>query len=792
MSKALWSCLAAAAFAAGVSAVDNAGGYLLANVYDRPTGAETSPELNQVRESSDNYGGMVYFYVVNSGTEPVSLSDIVWDGHDAIYWSGEAGDWQLVWQLARPEVIPAGGTGEIALCLRRSLAQATEFELRFSDGGKAKYTVFAGAPSYRLMTAVFDAGLANAYLYFTALRPDAAVPEQISVNGRAARVKWLAPGYASATRVAKVAFDRPLERGERVTFLAADRNGGEVVGTSLRAFADLSVFGTYGGFDLRRYAANGLSAYNSFWPLSDTLLDLGELLGVKSIYGSHLVDPATAGHPALAGYLLMDEPDCHDYGKEGRPLNRRVGQTAAEVLERYQNVVANDPSGMAMLTLDLTFTPFNYFFYAPVADLTNPDIYTNTLAWSVKYVDNHLSLVKRSVAPRPFSFTYQSYWEEWELPGHPWIGKEKLLADGIENYRDTSRPARGFGYNTNPDEIALAMHYGLGNGAVALFAYIDATEATGLVISYGTDVVPENWQAVGLYSRTLRHAASLFGLAHPLAHAAADNPKMWVKTLLTGEDAALVVAVNENYEYAPERFIITPESANFSFAALPWLAGKLVYRLEESGFAPVTVRTEGHSAVWRDTVRNGAVYLIVDDPAVFERIAADGEARRARQQRGIEADALAAAARDRQTEFMREKGEPVSGFAVNGYLDTVADIAASGDGAYNAFSCWEQNGVTPLGAEWKFAVAPAEVDAPVAVMWEGNGYGAKATLTLTGPDGEVVWQKRADISRTEARHWDFMPKQSGEYLFRVVVEPEAAIEHGGRFGLNIFVHSSSR
>jgi hypothetical protein len=57
-----------------------------------------------------------------------------------------------------------------------------------------------------------------------------------------------------------------------------------------------------------------------------------------------------------------------------------------------------------------------------------------------------------------------------------------------------------------------------------------------------------------------------------------------VRTLICGEDAVLVVVVNENYRCDSEGFFPTPaRDVTFTFSKLPWLSPRNVQRATPAG-----------------------------------------------------------------------------------------------------------------------------------------------------------------------------------------------------------------
>jgi hypothetical protein len=583
--------------------------FQLTHRFDRQTGREATDDIHLQKTDAGDSGSVVYVYYQNNSSAPVSIKDITDEGAGFAEKNSEKHAWEWVWLTVRPESIAPGEIGELAFASRRTIPQNKTLELSVEGAASEKFTL-KQAPDARFATISFSHDLRRAYCFLVPEGDTATKLKDLKCS-EAATFSWRNPIFEHGTRIGVFDFNKPVVTGKRIFFFAANDAGELVTGASLRAFSDLAVSGTYGFGQVPRYAANGLGGFNSFSPVPKSLLDEAAKHGVKVVTGKPDVYPATAGHSALYAYLLQDEPDCHDYNRTERPHNARIGAMAGEMIARYNKVAAADAVKPALLTLDLTYTPHNYFTYGPLPDIANPDIYTNTHGWSVKFIDNHLSMVKRSVGPRPFATTYQSGWEEWSHVKDGWVGKADILANGYGHYVDKERKPRGFGRPVAPEEISLAAHYALGNGATALFAYNDSTEVSGGILYHGTDVLPENWRTVGNISRKMRRIAGLLLPAHPLDWARTEDSHVWIKTLVSTEDAILVVAVNENYSYPERKFNISPKQATITLAASSWFNPDCVFKVEPTGFSRIPVRPGATGGIqWNDSVSTGEIYLI--------------------------------------------------------------------------------------------------------------------------------------------------------------------------------------
>ncbi|MDD2480011.1 MAG: hypothetical protein PHS31_08980, partial [Victivallaceae bacterium] len=424
--------------------------------------------------------------------------------------------------------------------------------------------------------------------------------------------------FVSGVMVAELSFNKALKQGTRYVFQVHSVDGKTITAVSLRAFAEQVIIGTYGTGDFKKYARSGIDGFNAFSTLNKKVLDRGVAFNCRSVSSDRKPKAELVNHPGIYGYLIQDEPDVIDYGLKDRPMSKRTGGFAPKMLEYYMSVLKRVPYKPVFLTLDLTFTPYNYFFYGPLADITNPDIYTNDVGSSVKRIDNHLHMAKVATAPRPFTFTYQSCWIR-PLNTKEYVSLATLKKNGFERYVKKGT-TRGWGFNTNPDEITIAMLYGIGNGVSGLFNYIDASEGClGVLIQGSTEA--GNWDTVAANSKMVRYIAPVLQYTHPITRAKASNKKIWVKTVLGGKDALLVVAVNEAYSCDKnDGFKITVQKTNFKLEDLPWLNANVIHEVTANGYNIINAKRSANTLSWNSTIKNGKIFLITSSQKQFDEV----------------------------------------------------------------------------------------------------------------------------------------------------------------------------
>ena len=602
-----------------------------------PMQPEGNATINELKAKMTVSGAMVYIYLRNTGDSPVDIKDVRWDDKGL---QERTDSYELIWQRLQPNPLQPRELGELALCLRTQLHQPTNMSLVFTDGSAVDCTIKPTMPDCRIETITFDHELRRAYLYIQQQRPGAPTPAAIVVEGAngASSFRWLSDDLLAGLRIAVVEFPEPLERGALHTFLVSSSSNDVVTAATIRAHADLVVFGTYGSRDLTRYAINGLTGYNSFTSEPKDILDLAHRLGMRvvSMVHGHL-RPEGYSHPGLYAYNHLDEPDVRDWGlRNDRPGGLAVGGHAPEMLQ-YDRDSRADASIPTILTLDLTYTPYNYFIYAPIADITNPDCYPLTVGWSIRVVRDYLATVKQACMPKPFTYTYQGCWEE-ATQQMAWVGGEQVRAQGWDAFRDKTK-TRGLGRPPLPSEVRIPIFYALASGARGVFSFVDASCANQGLLIHGSEDLPDVWAEIGRTSRTFNQVAQLIDIAHPTDWALSDAPKLWIRTLVCGEQAALIIVVNEDYDCTAEGFTLRPiQNAALTFNDWPWLKGQHVFRLDDENMEQLPTQRDANSLLWHDKIKDAQVYLVVSDAAVAQKLHKNAQTKADRQARAIIAE----------------------------------------------------------------------------------------------------------------------------------------------------------
>lgn len=521
--------------------------------------------------------GTLYLYVRNTSNRPIRpeaffLNDTPLEKlreERKVHW------WRLL-----PAPLPPDAVGEIGIRLARKPDTAPSIRVTFDDGSEVSTRVPIQKPAVRVETVGFNG------------RSDTVTLTVENVDGKKRRVTrvWLDAQEVTRqcrlldadfrTGVAPVVLrlNRPLTYGSYHVY-RVQTSDGSTAACCVRTGDDWVPLGSYGYTTYVDFARNGCNGHNSFSRLSKEQLDLHARLAMKAVMvlWDAPPDDYMKGHAGLFAYCPMDEPDVGDYFEaKNLPDVQRIGYLAMEMEKRCQTYREADPGKMTLLTVDLTYKPVNYYIYAPIADIVNPDCYPLSLGTDVKMVYEVVRTARCAAGPRPVTFTFQSCYEE--------------------PYDPTERAKMRFPRPPTSGEIRLMTLYAIAAGARGLFGYGHHTERTSRYLHRGSGEFPEVWRAIGEVYREIEHVAPLLASAHPTAIARADLPTVLISTLVTGEDALLLVVVNEDYVQERHRLRVNPVTVRMKVPELPWLTPRFAWLVKHTGFESLPLKTSGDGA----------------------------------------------------------------------------------------------------------------------------------------------------------------------------------------------------
>ena len=751
-----------------IPAVDCA--YYHADVGGRYAWTEGAPGLADFARS-DRRAGLLKVYVRNPGSRPQVVEAVAWNGRPlATLRTNESHE--VIWWRTFPSPVPAGGYAEVTVRLRYPLVHDAVLSLR--AGARAlQATIPRTPPPFRIETVAWlDGG------------------RQITLV--AAQVPGTSPGQPPATRVARVLLDgqdvtdrsrvpapqfahgicpiviRPrkaLAVGSCHTYklVAAD---GRAVACTLRTLDDLLRLDMYGAGDLEQAVKLGINHVTHFHALGRAALDRYARYDLHTTFHVGATPPPDVrGHRAVHAYLLHDEPDVWDYGAKEWPHAMRIGYHAPDIARNMQQCIDADPSKPVMVTLDLTYKPANYYVYAQIPDIVQPDCYPLTIGQSLAWVREVTEACRLAAGPRRVDIIPQVNWED---------RGEKMKF---------KRPPF-------PREIWIEYLYALGAGARGFSGYEWYTESN----HHGAREYPEVMAAVGEAYRRFQMVAPLILQAHPTAIAACDDPTIWLKTLVCGPDALLLVAVNDDHVSHPTDFEIHPRGrVAIRVPALPWLVPTCAARVDDARFTPLALQRDGDGhRIVLPALDTGEVLLVTGDGGLQRRLLdrftglrskAGATLLRAHQ---LDQRDRAQAATLLRYILGRFVDHAVAASATpNGYGVSSANLSNPAGEQYNAIEWWTE--ATPRGGEWKLSIAEERAGVEHTVYfqrerWWGGGH---LRVEVADGPGRLVMALDAPTWAGPVPSFSVTFPGPGEHVIRILHAGEG--KPGGRLARCIYV-----
>lgn len=726
---------------------------------------ESARDISTFFDQHYRAAGYLYVYVRNEGRRPIDATEFRLNGENLERLREQQ---KVVWWRLLPRPLPPGATGEIMVRLRGPTDSPSRVEVAFSDGSRSATTVAPTPNPLRIETVGFNEARDEVFLVVERLDDRERALKPVLVDGAdvTAKCRLLAPSFIGGVSPVSIDLAAPLKVGTYHVFTvrAAD---GATASCCLRTTDGWVPLGSYGYATYDEFARNGCNGHNNFGRSGKDDLDRQAMLGMRavSMLGSSEVERYEVAHPGLFAHCLQDEPDVSDYGVTEVPANLRVGYMAMEMEQRAQNVRVGNPTKPSLLTLDMTYKPANYYIYGPIADVVNPDCYPVSLGMDATAVREVVETARGGAGPRPVTFTFQGVMEG---PRDP------------EAFAKKRSPRPNF-----PAEERIMMYYAIGAGARGLFNYIHCTENSETRWSRGTQEFPELWNEIGQVYRELEHVAPLIAIAHPTTLATSNEPKLWLRLLLCGENAALLAWVNDNYEQ--KRLSVTYQplyDVQVTPADLPWLRGAKAYAVGADGFTQL--RESGRTILLPRADVAGAI-LLTTDGNLPSALTARYEKRTQHVASALLDEwrrDLAATAKQ-QTAFHLLAGEfgdyAVRGKGIGAYGASVATYWNPDEAEHNVLeSGVNERGPAPTqGAEWSVTIPAGRAGKPHVVYACCGAWGQPALLLVKDSAGTTVAETRVS-GNWAGRVWAlrFTPAAAGEYSVTFAVPGDGP--KGGR------------
>ncbi len=518
-------------------------------------------------------GGYVYVYFKNTSAAPARVTDLLIEGisikkalartedgirdfygssihvaklpkadFDRLIRAGEP-----LWWKWDPKPVPPGGTGEIVLRMRRK-AQTPALNITIqTDRGSAKAGISIAAPSPRFLTISFSNNRDRVTAYVTPGK-GATAPKKMLIDGRdVTAMSRMAASPASPAVPIVISLKQPLELMSFHIFEAVYADGSKAA-AGIRAWGHDMVYGMWGSQlggkgsprdNVREYlldwsdhninAAMGMVGKETHeYVETDEGAEFLKTIGIEPVFG----DINSKAKPLF--FFLFDEPDANDFSIDDVPTLSKLG-TLGQCLTAVADWFREKSPGIpVLLNIDNTWKPENWYVYHQLADIPCADpYYPEQLDFSYTgrpgnfgshtkptYVYAVTAISQSSCAPKPL---------------HILICSTK--------YRNPDYTGRF----PTPEEARVQVYYALSAGAKGLSYWWFSPDTVCYGVGADEPGAHALWKEIGLLGAEVRTAGPLLTQSCPAALPVDATRDVWVRTLLSGLDTVVLMAVNDNF-----------------------------------------------------------------------------------------------------------------------------------------------------------------------------------------------------------------------------------------------------
>lgn len=757
--------------------VIDGGGFEVFTAYYRP---DRKSERNWTEKAeplrsffSENIwaGGTIYVYLSNIGNEKVDILSVKLNGTGI---SELISEHEVVWWRFSPEILKPGNIGELTIRLRSPLEGKSTLDIELSNTTNVRVSVSSQPHPSGIEYIGFDNSAGKTYIYLNRFENDFGRIKRVFIENKdvTAFCRFVPKGYYN--NLCMIVIDSPVKPvpGEYHTYTVESEKSIRTA-AHVRTMDGWIPLGSYGLGDFMEYAVNGCNSYNSFGRVGRDQLHYYRQMGTKAVSmldGGKILE-YEMDNPALYALCIKDEPDLWDYYDAAElPFFKRVGFHAMEMVQRAEYVRNENPSVPSMITIDMTFKPANYNIYGPVADILNPDCYPLAVDEELVLVRDVVEAAMRGSAPKPVTLTYQGVF---------------LAPRDEEELKKMKYPRPAF-----PEEVRTMMYYALGAGAKGLFNYIHATENTDDRYSRGTNEFPEIWYEIGTVYREIGRIAPLLPISYPVEWMnSSDN--IWISMLLSGENTALLVYVNENYQQGKKEFRYSPvKNVSIVLPENPWLTGKYAFLVTEDGFQRLAVKEK---TITVPEIETAGLILLTDEINVIDILNNRYEESAGRTARGIvelkrkkmETGAITAAVtRYLESAFSEYK---IAGSGIQAYQNSVPSYWSFPGDTANVFEFGENGNRDSglMGCRYLYSLNKENAGKTHYLYFMTGTWGAAGLLEIN-LNGNVVYSKNINSGFDgELSMVPFRFVQEGDYTIRFTLPGNGP--KGGRITKNIYV-----
>jgi hypothetical protein len=464
--------------------------------------------------------GSIHVILRNDSSQPASLKLEDLDGERNILTDlNTAG--RVVWRSFFPRETTPGEWAECILRLRQRPTKDVKVGL-MSGNERVDVTVPVKPSRVRLESLSFSPNIDRLYIYLRGL--DGSLPKPGGVRldqGQKISCKWTPGPKGSGLVLAEVALKPAWQLGSYhlVQVFLAD---GSSLAYPVRAWDNFFMIGLFGSDDIthvREAKARGINTY--VHPRDTAMMDS---LGINYVPGW----AGGKGRTRIPGkqsgnvvYYNLDEPDGADTGaSKTLPYMDRLGLMAQrEVLPRFWEQYDADPATPALLLVNNTYKPLNYYVYGQCVDVFCSDPYVPLGGDQCEYIAHAMECVRDASAPCP---TVATLWCTYMR----------------------NRPGAQFRPPT-PEEERLMAFYAVGAGAKGIFYFADRDTPTGEELE-GVFHNRPLWDEMGRINHDIATLAPYLSIGCPIGEPK-ETDKVWYRTIMCGPKTMVLIVVNKGH-----------------------------------------------------------------------------------------------------------------------------------------------------------------------------------------------------------------------------------------------------
>jgi len=456
--------------------------------------------------TSRNYAGKIVWYRVES---PRLIAGKKAEGEDR--WNKQLD-------------VPPGEWVECTIRLRDFRRKPLDLKFVSGDGSAVNTTVQMQIPRLRVESISFSPKIDKVYLYIKSSDASSVGQGKVSVDGKPiSDVKWAQGPAKSGLAVAEITLSAPLAYGSY--HLLTAQIGKDTLAQPVRAwdsYYSIGLFEIHTTTPEKAASAKAHGFNTLYW--GDTKASLDQGFNHVPAYEPGKHQARTLAKTGVLFNYNMDEPDCSDWsaGEKLPPMKRLGVQAQPEVLPRQREQLRLDPTTPAILLVDNTFKPANWYVYGQIPDVFSTDSYVPLGGRQVDYVWQAQETARDACAPRPLVAT--------------------LWACGLRG-----SGAKSMGNNPpTPEEGRMMVFYAVGSGAKGISYFCNLTDKTGEGQFTGLMDVKDLYEEIGRANHDVTAISPYLSIGCPIG-VPEKQGKAWVRALMCGRDKMVVVAVNTNH-----------------------------------------------------------------------------------------------------------------------------------------------------------------------------------------------------------------------------------------------------